>query len=476
MKNLAFCALLASGNALAAPVLVPNGDFALGMTSWFEVSGGGSYAFSYPETGGNPDGYGVIDNTGGGGFGIWVANGGDTIPLVDLGLTAGQTYTFMQDMITLVDGAGHTGGVKIESWAGGVSIGDSGDRFATSESASWATYSFAYTIVPGADSIKVVPLWGEGASIGYDNIRVENVPVTTPPPSAIIPNGDFEEAPPGTKWAFFQDAGHTVNYPTTGGNPGGHAVINSVGIDGGFAVMVSNGGGTLPLSGLGLTAGQTYTFTQDMKILAGPNVGGVKIEYPPMGDSGDLRPTIIGDGSTWETYSFVVTIPAGATGLKIVPLWGISSQVAFDNFKIVLPAPVSGSTIRYGTVVSWNATSGSNTYQPQESADNSIWANLGPALTGNTVTSVFDAVKSPFYRVLETAPGPVTTVIPATSAPGVEISFPTATGNNYQVESSLALSGWTNFGPVIAGDGSVKTITDINSTAKKFYRVGITTP
>ena len=83
---------MASGNAIAASVPIPpNGDFEAGAAGWTEGSGGGSFLFRYPSNGGNPNGYGVIDNTGAGGFGLWVANGGNVIPLADLGLTAGQT-------------------------------------------------------------------------------------------------------------------------------------------------------------------------------------------------------------------------------------------------------------------------------------------------------------------------------------------------------------------------------------------------
>lgn len=482
IKNMVHCALMATGSTFAAPVLVtPNGNFEAGMTSWFEAnSGGGAYTYNYPAAGGNPDGYGVIDNTVGGGYGIWIANDDKVIPLVNLGLTAGQTYTFKQDMITLVSGTGHKGGIKIESWAAGANIGDSGDKFATTESATWATYNFDYTIVPGADGIKVVPLWGENASVGYDNIRVENVPVYTPSPSLIIPNGNFEDDPPSNKWVFFQDAGHTVSYQATGGNPNGRAVINSFGVVGGFAVLVANSGAGLPLSSLGLTAGQTYTFTQDMQILQGTTIGGLKVEFLPTSlnpnNTGDMYPTLIGTGATWETYSFQVTIPPGTSSIKVVPLWAPGSEVAYDNFKIVLPVNLAAPTIKLGTIVSWTASSAVNTYQPQESANNVAFTNLGPALTGNAVTSVFDPVKSPFYRVLETTPSSVTNTLAATNTPGVEVSFATVAGANYQVESSNTLTSWLDFGSAITGDGTIKAVIDPLSPPKKFYRVERSTP
>jgi hypothetical protein len=61
---------------------------------------------------------------------------------------------------------------------------------------------------------------------------------------------------------------------------------------------------------------------------------------------------------------------------------------------------VSGSL---GAQVGWTAAHGADTYQPQKSADNTTWSNLGPALSGNTTTSTFDATPGAYYRVLDIA-------------------------------------------------------------------------
>jgi len=170
-KLLVLLVILAmAGNAEA--VLFPDGDFSAGQGAWVEV-GNISPGWSYPATGGNPGGYGVMDGTSGG-WGIWV--GGDVTPisLASLGLTAGQTYTFHQDMIQLT--AGGNPGIKIESWDTGM-LDNTGDMNVAVTS-SWATYTWDYTIHADATGLKIVPLWGSDGSYGYDNIGVVPEPVT----------------------------------------------------------------------------------------------------------------------------------------------------------------------------------------------------------------------------------------------------------------------------------------------------------
>lgn len=166
--------------------LFPNGDFAAGGPSadWVEVNGGGAFTYNYPATGGNPNEYGVIDNTGGGGWGIWVGGNSAPLPLTSLGLVAGNTYTFVQDMQTLA--GTNTGGVKIESWGPSGKISDSGDmRPPTWSTTGWSTYAFNYPIAFGATGIKVVPLWGAYSSVGFDNLGVV-VPLSLPLSAQII--------------------------------------------------------------------------------------------------------------------------------------------------------------------------------------------------------------------------------------------------------------------------------------------------
>jgi hypothetical protein len=148
--------------------LFPNGDFESGGAgAWTE--GGGGDTFSYPATGGNPGGYGVIDDTSGT-WGIWVGGADTPLSLASLGLVAGQSYTFIQDM-EIISGT-NIGGIKIESWGPSGVISDSGDIYPGTGTASWKTYTFAYTIDPAATGLKIVPLWGPNSVVGFDNIGV----------------------------------------------------------------------------------------------------------------------------------------------------------------------------------------------------------------------------------------------------------------------------------------------------------------
>lgn len=398
IRKLTLCALLgASGSALATPVLMPNGDFSAGATSWQEV--GPITSFSYPASGGNTGGYGVMDATNGQ-WGIWVGNADSAIPISSLGLTAGNTYVFSQDM--RIEGAVGTnvGGFKIDF----VPAGSTGDLRIPKigDGSTWETYNYSIAIPAGTTGIKIVPLWAPSSIVGFDNFKVENGAIPPPPVIPGIPNPGFE-IPGGAGWIPVGPI--SFSYPTTGGNPSGYGVMDAT--NGQWGIWVSNSDAHLTLAQLSLTAGATYNFTMDMKIESGTDVGGLKIDFSPSGSTGDMRIAKIGDGTTWATYTYSVTIPAGTTGLKLVPLWGPNSSVGYDNFAVSPPpAPLPPqATISSATQVNWTPLSAVNSYQPQKSTDGVIYSNLGAAIIGNAVSSTFEAGQSPFYRVMESTPG-----------------------------------------------------------------------
>jgi hypothetical protein len=435
-RKLSFCALLgASTSAYAAPVLIPNGDFssqepAAGFFSFFEsVANVG--LVSFPATGGSGDdgGYGLVNNTVGSWGGGLVAPkdfsfpSNQGIPLANLGLVAGNTYTFSMDMKNFA-GTG-TGGIKLEAWNGGAGPFDNtGNVPASGSSNEWATYSWDYSIPVGTTSIKIVPLviagnppGGSGAStadsVGFDNIKVNNTPVPPPPFVPLqIPNGDFE-IPAGANWSYYTD-GFGLEYPTMGGNPGGNAVIDGTTGVGGYGVLVAFSNAEKTAASLGLTPGGPCTIQMDMKLISGTNVGGLKLEGPS-GFGPVIEPAPLAGVGEWATYTFEFTLQNGENPVnqfKIVPLGRKDSIVAYDNVKIVLPAPPGPlqASIAQGTSVSWFAGSAVNQYQPQQSADNVVWTNLGPALIGDSVSSVFDSEPSPNYQVLESVPTVTETV------------------------------------------------------------------
>jgi hypothetical protein len=164
----------------------------------------------------------------------------------------------------------------------------------------------------------------------------------------LIPNGNFESG--STGWVRVDGSGEGPAVTSaTGGNTGGYGSVTP---NGGWGILVSptvagNAGGGVPLADLGLTAGTTVTFTYDSRNITGPGpVGGFKWEAwggnANTGDTGDRFPTLIGNGTTWETYTYEWTLPAGTDKLIFVPLWAggaNASTVGFDNIGVVVPEP-----------------------------------------------------------------------------------------------------------------------------------------
>jgi hypothetical protein len=151
----------------------------------------------------------------------------------------------------------------------------------------------------------------------------------------LVTDGDFE-SPNGDvgPWQN-QFGGDTISFLPTGGNPNGCVQITDAGSYGGIAYVNPP---SLALANLGLVAGQTYTFLMDMQIVAGQNIGGLKLESwtdtAIISDSGNMYP--LAGTTNWATYSFTYHISPGATHLNIVPLWGPNSTVNYDNIAVVV--------------------------------------------------------------------------------------------------------------------------------------------
>jgi hypothetical protein len=172
IKNLATAtlALSMSATSFAALQLVENGDFSNGLDGYGVYNDAGT-TFS------DGGGYGLIDGAGWGGGLVYKD---DAPSLASLGLTAGETYTFQFDMIA---GEAGTTGIKIESWAAGVGIDNSGEIDFDGNGTDWATYTHDYTIAAGADSFKIVLLGNTAAQTSFDNVGVQ-VASAVPVPAA----------------------------------------------------------------------------------------------------------------------------------------------------------------------------------------------------------------------------------------------------------------------------------------------------
>lgn len=268
----------------------------------------------------------------------------------------------------------------------------------TYNTAGWAHIQYGFEV----QGINANPLNPPGSvTVNADT----SVPVA--PVAYGIPNSGFEIAA-GSQWAWDQANGHAFSFPTSGGNPGGYALIDgSSAWETWYAVLVANTGKILPLEALDLTAGQSCTFALDMKLVAGANIGGLKVEFYPGGtNTGNVFPALTGDGSQWSTYSFPVTIPAGTTGIKLVPLWGANSTVAYDNMRLAGPFAASIATSPTDAVISWPSVTG-RTYQVQKSSNLVDWSTLGSPVSGDGSTQSKNDPLGPsksFFKVIETAP------------------------------------------------------------------------
>lgn len=165
-----------------------------------------------------------------------------------------------------------------------------------------------------------------------------------------VPNGGFEDANDALTWIRVDAStsnGAPVTFPT-GGNPDSYGTVTP---NGGWGIIVNpigpgGAGAGIPIAAFGLTAGGPVTFTYDSINLSGPGpVGGFKWEAwggnTLRGNTGDVFPALIGDGTTWETYTYDWVLPAGTEKLIFVALWAggaNGSTVGFDNVGVI-PEP-----------------------------------------------------------------------------------------------------------------------------------------
>ena len=135
-----------------------------------------------------------------------------------------------------------------------------------------------------------------------------------------VPGGDFD---PGFNMSYWTNNAATnatvFSYPTTDGNPNGYALMDSSapGTDWGVFVGAigdgSNSGLPISLGDFSLTAGIPCTVLMDMRIEAGANIGGLKLECYNSGGGliggSDISQYPSSGSTNWVTYSFPYTPP-----------------------------------------------------------------------------------------------------------------------------------------------------------------------
>ena len=386
--------------------VIPDAAFEYGYAAWQDGGKPDTVFTAYSSGGVGDSGYLELDNSAG--YGVLVANNGDTLTLANLGLTAGESYEFTMDMY--IEQGDNVGGMKFEYYTGATWVGDSGNLYpseAINDGLDWETYTFTATIPASADSIKLVPLWGPDSIVGFDNIAYSTTPVVPDP----ILNPGFEDG--SANWdTAIQGGGVVSSFPTTGGsNSDGYGIMDATAQTGWGAIWVANNNSVISVDALGLTPGNTYELHLDMKLEAGTNLGGIKADYfvdgAGSGSTGDMKAAyVIGDGTTWETYSFKVELPADKNGLKLVPLWGQNSSVAFDNIGIREPtdktvtasanaggsiSPAGASTVAFDGSVAYTIAADSG-YQIVDVTVNgsSVGAVTSYTFTNVTNTSTID--------------------------------------------------------------------------------------
>ncbi|MGB1129340.1 MAG: hypothetical protein ACPG4K_04770, partial [Haloferula sp.] len=475
---------------------IPNGDFEEGNTGWAE-GGAPDTVFTYPTSGGNPGRYGVMTNSAG--FGIWIANGNQVIPFSGLGMVAGETYNFVQDMILL---SGSTiGGLKVDFFSGETGVGSTGDMFPPAligDGSTWESYQFEVTLPAGADGFKLVPLWGAGSSVGYDNFRVL-VP-TTGPFTASINKGTVVSWTPveststyqaqrsddGTNWfnvgdpivgdsvtSSFDAMGPANNYRVVEStapevqngvlNPGFEDPDTPSATNPGaefWNILALAGDATIQV--LGSSNGVTARTGSDMLVLESTTNADPGLVVVPVTDvRSDANPVI---ENTEYTLTFWAAHPVKNGGAN--PQFNLFFQ---DEFGAGVGAPIFEPFASVGS--DWTLVEYTFTTPPGASFVTVGWIQaMGAGAGWQWVTCIDDVylpeVIAPSEDIVDVATG----------QPGVQISWPTEIGMDYQVESSPNLSGFTSFGSLISGDGNPASVTDVMGAGSKFYRVMEVTP
>ena len=456
------------------PDQIINGDF--------ETPGGAGWGTtqttpSYPTTGGNPDsgGHVVLDSSVGS-FAVLYAFNNTEKTFASLGLAPGDIYTFQMDM-KLISGL-FNGRLRLEGPAGFVQeyaptvIGNGSE---------WATYSIELT-VPASPAQTKFGIRAEGCVMAFDNVSI-SVPQQTP---------FVAELKKGTvvSWTPSNPAN---NYQPQESEDG--SVYTDLGpLIMGDSVSMAFDGVESPFYQVleyEVTAQELLAETSFEEGMGAWLLLDNEVTVFELSDE-ELEIDLAHTGN----WCIRLEVDTGATtvsqkGLIQQALAGGSvasgDQLDFSFWANIESAPVGGTVFNYS--VKWRNDTGGVISQTDGSFNTpvGVWTQVSvpglvaPALTDSAIVEIeavtgAQAGDSGSVRIDDVSlSGQGSILLPtplaATTAAGVEILWPTKEGSSYQPKSSTSLSGFTDFGPAIMGDGSVKTVFDVITPPSKFYQV-----
>jgi hypothetical protein len=540
---LGLLATLSLSQAQNTTNLLPNGTFSTSSTvtnpspEWLEVNGGGgNFFYSYPTTGGNPGDYGIIDNSPGNSWGIWVGGADAAIPLTSLGLTPGLPAIFLQDMIILAgtNSAGtNLGGLKIEFWNAGSLVSTPGDTYPSAADKvgknpnTWNTYAFPVNVPVDCDGIKIVPLWGAKSKVGYDNFRAVFSPVApltvaiANPANGSLRPPDFNinvnaAVSPGTvtNVAFYDGntlLGELTAAPyvwfVSGASLGAHALT---------AVATSSTGQSVTSAVVNITVSTEVNVTVDptklwngyINVYETPANGGgylwgsgwgtAELRASFCGSKLTLSPNSINDpaeywyvttnspsvGNKTMSANFFVE-PAGSLPGQLITF---SGTVQVDSLVSALNPAGQGWTVvafikdftpNYGGFIEATAplVNGAFSIQLQTSYDPANHVQYGFTVTGPCVWPTDPALAS-YGSVQIATSSPVSPVAPtmtsSLSGGNLNLSFPTEACYAYTVLSKTNLSdvAWSTL-TVTNGTGATAVVSTPATGGSRFYRLSV---
>lgn len=529
---LAAVALSGSQAVAQTTNLVPNGDFSIPGPSadWEPVQGGG-FVYSYPTTGGNPDGYGMIDGTATTEWAIWVNGNSFPLSLTSLGILAGTSNTFLMDMKVFSSSPGtNLGGFKVDFFNGAAQIGSTGDVWASPVGhniADWETYKFSMLIPINADGVKLVPLWGPNSAVGYDNVRVV-IPATIPLSATITSplNGSTvgtnytisalsSVAPGSITNVYFYDGAtllgsdDTLPYSIdiTSAALGAHALKIVARADTGASITSAVVNVTVA-NAVTVTVDPSKTWNGFLNAFNLPQDGGAFIFGNAWGTA-DLRATFSGSTLTLSPNS---VNDAAAFWYVTTNSPSVGNKITEANMYVQPAGSLPGLTVTFtGTVIADTLTSLSNTnpvgngwtcvaFIKDLAPDFSPSAAVTIPVTNGAVFSISldtinDAARHVQYGFQTVGPcvwatdpvlasygnvqiGPVVstpdapTITPSVSGGTINLSFPTQAGFAYTVQTKTNLTDatWHTL-TVTNGTGSPVVLNSTAGAAQAFFRL-----